>query len=181
MTLNEYLGSQNLFLLMKQANPDLTFINDESVNELDNLLRFNYGDKPIFSKVAPHGLELVAGFLINLHADNWLRLVELSTLANQLSSGEVRTVTENIDNTENRNNESENINKVSAFNSDDLIPDEGSNTLSNDTVQGSKTRTLTDTKKDLKTLYNNLSLSHKNHIMKVVLNDVKDFLTLTIY
>ena len=72
-------------------------------------------------------------------------------------------------------------NKVSAFNSDDLLVDTGSTTVADEnTTQDVDRDSLVETF-NIQTAFNNLSLAEKTNIISVVLKDVATYLTVSVY
>ena len=148
---------------------------------LDNLLVTKYGERTLFPKLAGQTLDDLTDMILFTYSSKWQKLVTLDASGYDVAASKINTVTETVDNSENRVNVKDDINKVTAYNSLDLINNDGSESNSTDTMTGTTTRTVTDSTIDLTTAFNNLSLAEKNNIMNTVLYDVADFLTLSIY
>lgn len=98
-----------------------------------------------------------------------------------LGARQVTKVTETTTKTENRKTVKDDVNKVTSYESDDLITNDGSNSVGNDDLTGNETKTTTNEIIDMQTAFNNLSLTMQNSIINTILNDVKQFTTLSIY
>lgn len=176
--LNEFMTQGGLFTHIEQINP-LPFLGDGQNEVMDRLLILNYGDRLIFTKLITVSLPEIAKMVTMLNADNWDNLILLDDVNKNASN--VRKITETTNSTETRNNSRDDKNLISAYNDESLIVNDGSSIVGKDDSSGLVTRTLTDETVNLKNAYNNLSLVAKNNIMNVVLKDVADFITLSIY
>ena len=180
MNLAEYLGQTNIFteLMEVGSNPIFNIENNQNMNML---LKLNHGDKVVFDKFNTISIKEVAQMLMLQHGKNWQRVIDVSVNGLNIGASSVHTVTETTTETESRINSREDLNKVSAYNSDELVTNDGTNSNNNENVNGDKTRILTDEVSDYATQFNNLSLSIKNNIIDIVITDVSNFLTLSIY
>lgn len=176
--LHEFMVQGGLFSLINGIKP-MPFLDDGQAVVMDRMLILQYGDRSMFTKMVTVSLPEIAKMVTMLNGDKWDAVVLLDDTDQTAKS--LRTITETTINNENRTNARDDKNVVSAFNDDELVVNDG--TLSNgvDNLNGTVTRTLTDGTTDLKTAYNNLSLSQKNNIMNVVIKDVADLITLNIY
>ena len=98
-----------------------------------------------------------------------------------LGAKQVNKKTETITKTENREVLKDDVNKVSAYDTDELITNDGNTSNTTDGLTGSESRVITDEIIDMETAFNNLSTQTQNSIIETVLNDVKSFITLSIY
>lgn len=180
MNLAQYLGQSNIFthLMALSDNPIFTI---ENTQRMDMLLKLNHGDKVVFNKLESVSVESIAEMLAVQHGKNWKRILDVSLNGLNIGASSVHTVTETTIEKESRTNVREDVNKVSAYNSDELVTNDGANSNNNENVNGDRTRLLTDEVSDYKTQYNNLSLSIKNNIIDIIITDVSNFLTLSIY
>lgn len=149
--------------------------------QLDAMLGLDYGDRLMFSKMVALPIATVSANIVSLYKDKWLKLIDIQATEIDVSSGATRKQTETISKKEVRNNTTDNVNKVSAFNSDDLINNDGNNSTGLDDLEGDSTRVLTDSQISLVNAFNNLSLLDKSNILKTVNKDVASYLTLDIY
>ena len=178
--LSNFLEQGNIFaeIWAIQAFP---FLNGNNVNTVNNLLKLGYGEKTVFSKLEIIPLNEIAEMLVLKYGDGWNDLVKVQAVTFEVGATSTRKVVETINENETRNNTRDDVNKVSAFNSDDMINNDGVNSISNDALNNDKTRTLTDSNIDINTAFNNLSLSSKNRIIDLILKDTSQFLSLSIY
>lgn len=175
MLLSEYAISNNLFAVLENKH-GLAFLADNA-EHYNNSMIINYGDRTLFNKFENMPLDTVASIIYQNFGDRWNR--ELERLA--LDGTDKRVITETIDSNEVRANSGNTTNKISAFNTDELLVNDGADLTSNENLESGKVRTLTDTTYKFNSIYKNLSLVNKNSIMSVVLDDVSKFLTLSIY
>lgn len=182
MKLNEYLGDVNLVeMVLNSDNIQLPLLKPENVTTLNNMLLINYGERVLYEKFELLTLTEISDMIALVHSVHWKDLIALkASEVNPLYSSS-NTVTETVTETGNTINTNENVNKVSAMNDDELTVNDGSSSNANENKQGERTRILTDNKTDFNNVYNNLSLSAKNNIINIVIKDIVDFLTLTIY
>lgn len=178
MLVKEKLLSGDFFTELAKHG-DTPFITVDNTPALNLLLLLECGDRKLFSKLESYDLELITGFIYALHGLNWLRLLELNEVA--LTGGDTRTITETINSTENRTNTRNELNKVTGFNSDEMLVNDGLEVNAGDDLEGTKVRTLEDKKVNLNTLYSDLSLTQNNSIIKTVLRDITIFLSTSIY
>lgn len=175
--LSEFLKQGSLFNELETIKP-MPFLSVDDNAVLDSLLILKYGERTVYSKLLTTPFPDIAKMLVKTHGDYWDGLLKID--GDELPSSR-RTLTETITTNENRNNTRDDKNVVAAFNSDDLITNDGTLVVGVDDLTGNKTRTLTDENTSLNSAYYHLSLQQKNNIMNVVLMDVANFITLSIY
>lgn len=180
VTLFEYLTQNDIWDRIHALSP-APFIEENTPEILQMMTGLHYGDRIIFAKILKLDLDQVAKAIISVCADKWKNLVELNASDINLGANNTRKLKEVTTNKEKRTNERDDINKVSAFNTDDLINNDGSNTTGKDDLDGERIRTLTDDYINLNTLFSNLSLVEKTNIINIAIRDVAKFLTLDIY
>lgn len=179
MTLKELILLDGVFDHIYTLKPDLPFLGGEQNEIMDTLLMMNYGDRSVYRKLIPYPASQICEMLVKQHSHKWVALLELETL-NKLAD-KSRTITETTASNETRNNTRDDKNLISAYNDETLIINDGSLSVGSDDLTGTETRTMTDETINLKTAYNNLALSDKNDIIKIVLKDVASFITVSIY
>lgn len=180
-TLKQFLGTTNIYSEISRMNNQVPWDDFFDEPSLQGMLLINHGNKEVYEGFNGLPMRTIATMIITKHMFNWQQLKKVIPTTIDISKGEGRKITETITENETRDNTSDNVNKVSAYNSDSLITNDGSNSNGNETVTSSKTRTLTDSKTDLNLAFNHLLLMEKNNIMNIVIKDVSDFLTLSIY
>lgn len=180
ITLGQYLEGESIWgrILTLVTVPELGLI---GADVLDKNLILNHGDKNIFYKTILMSLEDVAKDIGFNYEQKWKDLISIETLNLNIGADNTHKISETLTHAETRINTQENINKVSAFNTEELIANDGSNSNNSDDIDYSKVKTLTDENLSLQTAFNNLSLKQKNIIIRTVNNDIASLLTLDIY
>ena len=178
-TLNDFISVDGLFKHIYAHKQDLPFLSIAQSAAMDNLLVFNYGERLLYQKLTAFSIVQISEMIVDQYGSKWDTLVEIDGL-DKLST-KARVVTETTTNNEKRINARDDKNLISAYNDDALIVNDGSTSTGSDDLTGTETRTLKDETIDLKTAYNNLSLSDKNSILNTVMKDVVGFLTLSSY
>lgn len=179
MKLNEYLRNENLIALLLTSGVD--FIDPLKTETMNKILLVNYGERVLYEKFELITVPEISDMIALVHSVHWQDLIALKASEVNPVFSSSNTVTETVTETGNTINTNENVNKVSAYNDDELMVNDGSTNNLNENKQGERIRTLTDNKTDFNNVYNNLSLSAKNNIINIVIKDIVDFLTLTIY
>lgn len=178
--LSDFLQSGSIFSAINDIEP-LPFITNDDGALMDRMLSLNYGDRIVYDKMIVLSMPQIAEMVLTVNREMWLSLIGVDLTQFDLSTKQNRKVTETIVNSEVKTNTRDDLNKVSAFDTDELMVNDGMTTNATDNTNGDTVRTLTDSTGDLFTLYKNLSLSSKNNIINIVLKDVSDFITLSIY
>lgn len=180
-TLRSYLAGGNLFDEIKaiKSFPFLEGVGD--TDTLNRMLKIHYGDRWLFKGFADEPMAEVAKMIIKSFADRWDGIIRAYVDLNNLGAADVRTLRENKSDTSTRDNNSETLEKVSAFNSDDLLTDNGRTVTDSAVDTGSGERELVETRSSYKDLINNLTLTQKTDIVNIVVMDVSRYLTISIY
>jgi len=176
-TLGEFLAGKSLFSSIEQVEA-FPFIVGDAVN-LDLILTINYGQRILFNPYADLEIEKVAQILVKQHGEKWRDYLKIEALKENVNDR--REVSENITESENKVNTRDEVNKVAAFNSADLIDNDGSTISNSDNNSGEKVRTLTDENISPQKSYALLSNMARDSIVKNVMQDISKSLTLAIY
>jgi len=176
-TLKEFLENESLFEKINQIE-SFPFLVD-NVSIMDLILITNYGSKKVFSAFEGNSIQTIAEMLVLNFKPSWENYVKIELLT--VNPNNRREVTETTNQTETRLNSKTDVNKISAYNSEDLINDGGMNTDGTDDLDGETVRTLVDEQINQKQSYELLSNSGKNSIIKSVMTDISSYLTLDIY
>jgi len=176
--LSEFMTGGSIFTSIENYQP-LPFLGDGQNVVMDRLLTLQYGDRLLYTKIIGLSFPEIAQMIVMLHGDKWDNLILVDSV--NKTASKTRTITETTTNVENRTNSKDDKNLLAAYNDNELIVNDGRLSNGVDDLNGTETRTMTDETIDLKTAYNNLSLSEKNNIMNTVLYDVASFITLIIY
>lgn len=178
MLLKEYMVVNNIWTAIGTEHP-FTFISDAGATRLNALLGYNHGDKTMFKELATPA-ELAA-LIVTEFKEKWLGLENIALSDLSISARSKTVVNDASTNTDVKTNVRDDLNKVSAFNSEVLITNDGVNSTGTENFGGSKTRAASTEIKCYEDAYKNLSLIEKNAIMKSVTKDVANFLTLSLY
>lgn len=178
MKLGNYLEGKDFWGAVRSVEPFAFILNVEQMNMM--LLNMGYS-RTLFSRFEGAEIEALANQVVMFYRDHWNNLIKIADAEMDILEGNARVVREEIDVTEVRTDEREDLNKVSAYNDDELLTDTGTNSKGGNDLDGKTVRKLFDGRSDLETAYNNLSISQKHSIIRTVLQDVINFLSLSIY
>ena len=181
MTLNEYMDGKDLWGAIDTAIPTLTFITEVGAENLNMAQAYNFGEREVLPKVESLTLPQLATLISIQFFTAWDRLERVELAADASLNGNVDTTTETTTTEETKANTKDDVNKVSAYNSDTLMTNDGSNSVGSEEVSGEKTRVLSRQNKSLETSFKNLDILRKNAIIQSVTRDVANFITLSIY
>ena len=177
VTVSDLNNVPQIFTELKKLNTNVMMDSEK----LYNLFMVRYGDR----NVAPSIINLtpfqIADLLTFEYGKKWEILSNEIWVGFNLGAKQVNKKTETITKTENREVLKDDINKVSAYDTDELIVNDGNTSNTTDGLTGNESRVTTDEVIDMETVYNNLANTQKNSIIESVLNDVKNFITLSIY
>lgn len=176
--LSSRLEGVNLFNKIGNVE-QFPFLVDEDILEVGLILK--YGDKTLFNKFETMPDEMIAKLIVVQFKNKWNDLFEALQSDFDLMSGSVQVVDEKGNHEQKRDYTHELINKVGAFNSDDLLIDSGNNEINSDDVKGTNDKLTKISYNALNNLWDNLEKVSKNNIVDVVLFDIQSFLTLNIY
>ena len=176
MKIKEYLAHDNIFttIISETSLP----INPELLN---GILVIEHGEKTLFSKLEGVPVSNAGEYITALHGENWLRLIELNSIYDVVKNGDTNEKTETVTTTENRENQKNDKGLISAYDSDELVVNDGGESSGSDLLTGERVTTVKESKVNLNSLYYNLSLTQKNAILQTVVKDVANFLAINIY
>lgn len=173
-TIREFLDGSNLWDSINSIK-EYPFITPD----LNRLFLIEYGQMPLFSGIEGDTVENIAEYCVRLFGDKWDSLLELSGV--KLDVSETATTTETTVNTEARATERTDTDKVSAYNSDDLIDDGAKASDGTETVDGETVRTVENETTSMQTAFDNLHKSDKLNIIKQAMADVAGFMKVQVY
>ena len=177
VTVNDLNNVPQIFTELKKLNTNAMMDSEK----LHNLFMVRYGDRNVNPSIINLTPFQIADLLTFEYGKKWEILSTEIWAGFNLGAKQVNKVTETITKTENRLTDKDDLNKVSGFDSEELITDNGLNSKTKDDLTGTETKTTTNEIIDMETAFNNLSLTMQNSIIETVLNDVKSFITLSIY
>lgn len=180
LKLEQYLEGGSIWGSIQALSP-YPFFDDYSAEQLDKQTKLLYGEREVFRKFHELTIGEAAALVYVAMNKKWLNLLSMEELPFNLGASVTNKKTETTNTTENTLKESDNLNKVSAFNTEDLINDGGSNLSETGEKEGTATKITTDDKISFEAAYANLTLAEKISIINTVTSDVAQFLTLSIY
>lgn len=182
-TLGHFLDSGDLWADI-QTVKDYPFFTDFPPQRLNEFTDLSFGNRTLYSKFNTEtGLdtEAAAQFIVMQYDKKWLGLIAVNAINFDLAAVETEKKTETSNETETTGRETETLNKVSAFNSEDLVTDGG--TASTETGDRDKEgqRITTSGKQSLLAAWGNLTMTEKTGIVRTITGDVACFLSLETY
>ena len=181
MLLSEYMEGKDLWGEISTAVPTLGFIGSIGAANLNAAQVYNFGEREVLPKVEALTLPQLAGLIANQFYAAWERMELVELTANANLAGAVDATTETTTNEETKANTKDDVNKVSAYNSDTLMANDGSNSVGSEALSGEKTRVVSRQNKSLENSFKNLDILKKNAIIQSVTRDAANFVTLSIY
>ena len=179
-TLRSFLAGGSIFTAI-QTIKNFPFFAGDAATDLDYMLTLNYGQRQMFSAFIDLPVNTVSNHIVKLYGDKWDGLIKfnesganIGASSNIKTTGKQKTKGVKTDN-------SDVTNKVSAFNSDDLLTDTGSTTTETGNKTGTVNNDVTEETFNLKTLFENLPYVEQTSIINVVIKDVSNYLTVSIY
>ena len=109
-----------------------------------------------------------------------MRIIAAANI-NNLAANSSRKIKGTVSEKGTGNTQSDTENKIAAFNSDTLVTDGGTSNTSDNTTNKDTARESTDETFNLKSLLENLPLVERTNIINIVLKDVSNYLTVSIY
>lgn len=179
-TLDVYMQQGSIWEGVRALAP-FPFFDTFTTQQLDMFLGESYGHRFMFSKMVTKTIGDTAVGIVANFKTKWENLIKLQAQTYDLQASNTLRTTETIAKSEKRNLKNDNTNKVSAFNTDELITNDGSASTGSDQLIADNTRTLNQANISLNNAFNNLSLLDKSNILSTVLKDVASYLTLDVY
>ena len=180
INLKTWLAGGSIFTAI-QAAENFPYFSDNTPAELDQMLSLTYGNRLVTSAFNNFDINVAGKFIAKLYGEKWAALITFNMTPPDLGAKSI-TRTTGIQNTVGTKNDvSTSENKVSAFNSDALITDTGVHNELDENITQDITRDLTVSVIDWQTAFNNLPLSERTNIISVVLKDVANYLTVSVY
>lgn len=178
INLSVFMLQGSLFTAINNIEP-MPFANKSLL--MDKMLVINDGDKLVYNKLVGFTVDELAEMILLKYGEHWKQVILVNGLDFSVGTRDGREMVETITDTRTRENTNANLNKVSAYDSDDLVTNDGTDSTGNENESGTRTRTVIDSTGDIYTAYKHLSMQAKNNIIEIVLGDVGEYLTLSIY
>ena len=180
VNLKTWLAGGSIFTAI-QTNEDFPFFVDSTPADLDQMLNLTYGERLVASAFNNFDINTAGKFITKLYGEKWNALIQFNISPPDLGAKSTTKTTGNQNTIGTKNGVSNTENKVSAFNSDDLITDTGANNALDENITQDITRGSSVSVIDWQTAFNNLSLAERTNIISVVLKDVASYLTVSVY
>ena len=123
-TLKGYLADVNIFTSIK-AIENFPFLEGDSPDELNMMLKINYGQKIMFSGVADLSVSDAAKYIVKNYSDSWNKLLTALDSDFNIAANAVKVTSGKGNSSVTKTDDRNSSHKVSAFNSDELLPDSG--------------------------------------------------------
>ena len=176
--LDEFLFNESLFDRV-QSLSTFPFFDTVHPLKMDELLKIKFGERLVFRKFLNVDLDTIALFIVSEYQNKWTNI--LTAINSDIKNGSERVLSEDTSNKVLTNGSNITENKVSAFNSDELVIDKADSNTSNNESDNTIIKSTTEKLSSFATVYNNLSLAQKLNIINTVISDVAKHLTLDIY
>ena len=180
VNLKTWLAGGSIFTAIQTAEK-FPFFSDNTPAELDQMLSLTYGQRMVTSAFNNFDINTAGKFITKLYGEKWNALIEFNISPPDLGAKSTTKTTGNQNTVGTKNDVSNSENKVSAFNSDVLITDTGARNELAENITQDITRDTSISVIDWQTAFNNLPLSERTNIISVVLKDVANYLTVSVY
>ena len=180
VNLKTWLAGGSIFTAIQSAE-NFPFFADNTPAELDLMLTLTYGKRLVTSAFNNFDINVAGKFIAKLYGEKWYALIAFNMAPPDLGAKSITKTTGNQNTVGTKNDVSTSENKVSAFNSDVLITDTGAHNELDENITQDIKRDSSVSVIDWQTAFNNLPLSERTNIICVVLNDVANYLTVSVY
>lgn len=180
ITYNEWCYNKvGLFNALTEINQH-SFLSDYGVENLDLVFKMLYGNRIVSNSIIKLSVNELAIIIDKTFSDSWIKNYEtVSELELGISHGttDIETVTE--DRKSDRTNKT--INNVSAFNDDSEVYDTSNEDVESNNDKVNKKVEHVTKHTDNKILEQQLKEFNNSFVLSVVMEDIKNFITLEIY
>ena len=180
VNLKTWLAGGSIFTAIQTAE-NFPFFADNTPTELDQMLSLTYGNRLLASAFGNLDVNVVGKFIVKLYGEKWNALIKFNITQPDIGVKSTTKTTGNQNTIGTKNGASNTENKVSAFNSDDLITDTGAHNALDENTTQDITQDSSISVIDWQSAFNNLSLAERTNIISVVLKDVVTYLTVSVY
>ena len=175
--LKDYMEGGDLWGEVRAIKPYPFIETIEDAQRMNKLTVFKHGSRPMFFT---GDIKFLAELLVTEFDRQWTNLLTAEA-ASDVTAVKKETTTDTTVATEQKTNSRTDTNKVSAFDSADLLTNDGSDSQGSEDVAGNKTRNYEKVVSSVSDVYKNLDVMKKNDIISTVINDVVGFSTLSIF
>lgn len=178
MLLSEFLADVNFMGLINVDYPLLS-IGDPDL--LNSMLLVDHGFKTVAKNYISVSKESLSKMIVLTHRKKWDSLLEVLETEINILSDNVQLTNENVKGDNTYTDDSNSIEKVSAFNSESLIENSGNENNVIRTGNDERDRIQTVTNTNLNNAVTNLQIIQDLNIIETILNDVSNYFTLSIH
>lgn len=178
MLLHELLENKSIFNAINQLEP-FPFLEDNASDVFDMMLALEYGERTVFKPFENMTEDQIAKLMVSRFKSTWNNYIKMSILSDDI--GSYKIIEEEISGSSDTTSTGTSKNKVSGFNSDDLIDDSGAENNNTEGAINNQTRNSKETESDLSGNYELFAQIAKDKIQVDVMTDVANALTLKIY
>ena len=178
LLLSDFLADVNFMGLINIDYPLLS-IGDPDL--LNSMLLVNHGRKAVAKNYISVSKESLAKMIVLTHRKKWDSLMEVLETNINILSDNIQLTNENVKGDNKYTDDSNSLDKVSAFNSESLVDNTGSENNVIHTGNDNRDRKQTIANTNLNNAVNNLQIIQDLNIIETILNDVSNYFTLSIY
>lgn len=176
--LNEFLGGVNIMGVISNNYP---LSNLGNVDLMNDLLLLNHGQKLVRTPVLTLSIEKISKMIVLTYSKKWDDIKKSLELEIDILKSNFNTTVENASGTNSFTDKTASLDKVSGFNSAELIVNNGSDNDLVHTGVDSNERTINNSSGSLDNAIKNLLIMGELNIINIVLSDVSNLITLEIY
>lgn len=180
MIFNEWIKEKSLFTEINRIK-EFSFITAYGAKNLDLIYKMTYGNRHIPSNMITMTITDIANIIIVSYGDNWVNKYNLlkDEILLGVESQIIFNESKNDDTIKNSSRNSES--KVSAYNDDEMSPNDSDSDIMNEDTKKELNRNTTTKNITLKAVKEQLELFNKNFVLDTVCKDVSKTLSLSIY
>lgn len=181
MTLNEFLKQfdSNLFDEIQKVQ-SFPFLGKDN-QTLQQLLLLNGGKRTVIESITTLALPTVASMIIYDFGDLWSDISGLGLSLNGSLADELRITHTESNGAIEQSNNINTLNKVSAYDSDELVTDDGSESKGKNDTKNQDESNTRDELYRFGTIYENLDTAQQLKIHRKVIKDILNTITLKVY
>ena len=178
LLLSDFLADVN-FMGLINADYPLSSIGEPDL--LNSMLLVDHGFKTVAKNYISVSKESLAKMIVLTHRKKWDSLTEVLETEINILSDNIQLTNENVKGDNTYTDDANSLDKVSAFNSETLVENTGTENNVTHTGNDNRDRIQTVTNTNLNNAVNNLQIIQDLNIIETILNDVSNYFTLSIY
>lgn len=178
MLLNEFLKENNIMEAIGGLFPlSFTMLDDD---ELNTMLSINHGNKTFFPQLSDVPINTLSKIIVSRFSGKWTSIKEVMNELD-IKAGDYTKIKESISDDNNSENNLTNVNQVSALNSVNLVDNDGNISKTENVGTNLRDREYLETHGNLNNIDSGVILLEKYSLIDVILSDVAEQLTLSIW